>query len=970
MRRLVQGVTLALISTGMSIAPALLSTAQGEAPSKPDLTSKLREQARGHVKISTNKATGKASFIRVGRHGDLLPGIRGDARTKANAFLRTYAKAFGAPASQLVSAGTRFDRYGVTVSYTQRFRGVPVFGSTLRAHFDRRGHLEAVNGTLVPVRTLSLRTTLSARAAERRAVRMVKADPPDRRDQDRAASTRGITAKSSSLVVYRQGLIQGRRAGRTELVYQVEVTNGKNIRDMLFISAVGGKLINRYSLVDNALYRQLYEARANGSGMIKFHLVWNEGDRYPGQLNTDEKNMLDSTGEAYWFFRNAFGRDSYDGAGHVMTTVNNDPRIACPNANWNGATTNYCDGVSSDDVVAHEWSHAYTEFTNGLIYQWQAGAMNEAYSDIWGETVDLINGRQDEGEGDITKKRSDGFCSTHTTAVPQVLINSPADITKVCAAGAADFGPQVTAAGLTADVVLGTDVAEPADAVAGLPAGTTTDGCSALDNGAAVAGKIALLDRGRCAFIQKTKNAQNAGAIGVIIANTLGRGVQGMTGVDATITIPSVLVSNADGDRIKSRLDPGPVNVTLRDGASADKEDSYRWLVAEKSTAFGAAIRDMWTPTCKGDPGKVSDAEYVCDSGDNGGVHSNSGVVNHSYALLVDGGVYNGQTISGLGLQKAAHIYWRAQTVYLGEASGFPDLADGLEQSCDDLTGQKLTQLSTKVNDRVMTNAEITPGDCAQVAKVVEAVQLRFDPTDQCNWQPTLDPNTPPLCTGTATTVFTEDFEDGLAGWSTAGGTNPYGGPTFPWEASSAAPGGHAGGVAFGPDPDEGDCSGTATDASSVDYLTSGTINVPATGTAKLSFEHYMASEAGFDGGNVQISIAGGAFTTVPASAYIFNEPDTLSTVAQGSTNPLAGQPGWSGTNPGSLFGSWGTSQIDLSQLNVAGQSIVLRFAMGRDGCTGIDGWYVDNVNLITCTEPAVAGRTGSKPARRSGAGA
>ena len=77
-------------------------------------------------------------------------------------------------------------------------------------------------------------------------------------------------------------------------------------------------------------------------------------------------------------FRNTFGRDSYDGAGATMKTVNNDPRINCPNANWNGVTTNYCDGVTSDDVVAHEWGHAYTEYTHGLIYQWQSGALNEA----------------------------------------------------------------------------------------------------------------------------------------------------------------------------------------------------------------------------------------------------------------------------------------------------------------------------------------------------------------------------------------------------------------------------------------------------------------------------------------------------------------------------------------------------------------------------------------------------------------
>ena len=60
--------------------------------------------------------------------------------------------------------------------------------------------------------------------------------------------------------------------------------------------------------------------------------------------------------------------------------------------------------------------------------------------------------------------------------------------------------------------------------------------------------------------------------------------------------------------------------------------------------AFGGAIRDMWNPTCYGDPGKVSDAEYYCRTDDSGGVHSNSGVVNHGYALLVDGGTYNGVT--------------------------------------------------------------------------------------------------------------------------------------------------------------------------------------------------------------------------------------------------------------------------------------------------------------------------------------
>ena len=75
-------------------------------------------------------------------------------------------------------------------------------------------------------------------------------------------------------------------------------------------------------------------------------------------------------------FRNTFGYNGWDGAGGPMITVNNDPPINCPNANWNGFSTNYCSGVTGDDTVAHEWGHAYTESTSGLIYQWQSRATN------------------------------------------------------------------------------------------------------------------------------------------------------------------------------------------------------------------------------------------------------------------------------------------------------------------------------------------------------------------------------------------------------------------------------------------------------------------------------------------------------------------------------------------------------------------------------------------------------------------
>ena len=159
--------------------------------------------------------------------------------------------------------------------------------------------------------------------------------------------------------------------------------------------------------------------------------------------------------------------------------------------------------------------------------------------------------------------------------------------------------------------------------------------------------------------------------------------------ITTPITIPSLLISLPNTNAIKGQLATG-VNVTMRvRGGGSPPEDSYRWLSGEDDPAFGGAIRDMWNPQCFGDPGKVTDAEYHCDTSDRGGVHSNSGVPNHGFALLVDGGTYNGQTINAIGLTKASHLYWRAQSVYQTRTSDFDDHADALEASCTDLIGDR-----------------------------------------------------------------------------------------------------------------------------------------------------------------------------------------------------------------------------------------------------------------------------------------
>jgi len=83
-----------------------------------------------------------------------------------------------------------------------------------------------------------------------------------------------------------------------------------------------------------------------------------------------------------------------------------------------------------------------------------------------------------------------------------------------------------------------------------------SDGCQAAENGAALAGKIAIIDRGACYFTEKVKHAQNAGAIAVIIANNQGEDDPApMGGSDPTITIPSIGISLNDGITIYELLD-------------------------------------------------------------------------------------------------------------------------------------------------------------------------------------------------------------------------------------------------------------------------------------------------------------------------------------------------------------------------------------------------------------------------------
>lgn len=220
------------------------------------------------------------------------------------------------------------------------------------------------------------------------------------------------------------------------------------------------------------------------------------------------------------------------------------------------------EGTKIDFVATllHEMGHGlgFQTFTNGVT-----GARLAGYPSVWDHNlldnttnklwVDMTNA---ERAASALKPSGLSWTGAHVTAaVPSVLAAVPQ--LRIVGAGArtpagdlynigeADFGPKLDNSPVTGQIV---QVALQAD--------SPGSACTPFDaaNAAAVRRNIALVSRGTCAFTVKVKNAQDAGAIGVIVADNAPGPVVGLGGADPTIMIPAVRVTQADGALIAASL--------------------------------------------------------------------------------------------------------------------------------------------------------------------------------------------------------------------------------------------------------------------------------------------------------------------------------------------------------------------------------------------------------------------------------
>jgi Zn-dependent metalloprotease len=271
------------------------------------------------------------------------------------------------------------DALGQThVKFQEKYRGLPVVGAEYIVHSDKNGNVFAMNGRFVAGDDTKLprAANINAYAALSIAASQLGVDAPNVVDTPKL--TYVVNEKSQAYLAW-TAKIAYKDADGAELV-QVYADAGGH-----------GDLVHYSGLYQRLKNRKIYTC--NNGTTLPGSLMWSEGGTMTS--DTTAQAAYNYSGNVYDYYKTIFNRDSYDNAGstiissvHYSTSYNN--------AYWNGSQMVYGDGDGSQfaplskalDVDAHELTHAVTERTAALAYSNESGALNEASSDIMGNSVE------------------------------------------------------------------------------------------------------------------------------------------------------------------------------------------------------------------------------------------------------------------------------------------------------------------------------------------------------------------------------------------------------------------------------------------------------------------------------------------------------------------------------------------------------------------------------------------------------
>lgn len=309
------------------------------------------------------------------------------------------------------------------LKYNQKFADVPVYGGQMIVHLDKNLAVVSVNSNLQLIDPdLNAQATLGEKKAEEKAKKYWKAALPGN----------PILINKPKLFVYNDPNPKVGEESQLIWLVNLHALSPRN-HEYFFVDAHTGDLVKRITAIRRAVDRRVYncEAWSSYSACVLEDTIngiyHGRSEGVAARSIEDVDNLYDYLGSIHNYFSAAFSRNGANTLGGLGNGTNNpytktdgyayienDPFRGygfCPeNAyfddySWTGGSNiNFCEETTVKDVVGHEYAHGVTYFSledgygnpHGFEYQYESGALSEAYSDIFGEAVEYsIDGSND-----------------------------------------------------------------------------------------------------------------------------------------------------------------------------------------------------------------------------------------------------------------------------------------------------------------------------------------------------------------------------------------------------------------------------------------------------------------------------------------------------------------------------------------------------------------------------------------------
>ncbi|WP_438825567.1 M4 family metallopeptidase [Neobacillus vireti] len=321
--------------------------------------------------------------------------------------------------SLFVNKGNIKDPIGHQVIRMQQvYKGIPVFGYQQIAHVNKKGELLTVSGDVLPENNFQQTAAKVKKITANEAISLAQKDlklTPKYTEAPKAEVQYYYHDNHLYLTYVVSLKFLDPQPGNW--LFFVDVESGKIIHkfnsiDELGTTAKGMGVLGDYKTLQVSKTSNMYYLQdfTRGLGISTYNAKASES--LPGTLWRDADGVLYDTYDApavdahyyagltYDFYKKMFNRDSYDDTnGPIKSTVHYSTNYN--NAFWDGTQMVYGDGDGKTfrslsggvDVVAHELTHAVTQYSAGLVYENESGALNESISDIFGTLVEFYNNK-------------------------------------------------------------------------------------------------------------------------------------------------------------------------------------------------------------------------------------------------------------------------------------------------------------------------------------------------------------------------------------------------------------------------------------------------------------------------------------------------------------------------------------------------------------------------------------------------